>query len=51
MDGQTDIMEQIIAFCDFGNAPKQLPVRTGVLSDNPECLIIQHLSGPIGARL
>jgi len=44
-------MELVIAFCNFGNAPKQLPVRTGVLSNNPECLRIQHLSGLMGARL
>jgi hypothetical protein len=41
----------LAAFCNFGNAPKQLLVRTGVLSNNSECLRVQHLSGPVGARL
>ena len=44
-------MELIIAVCNFGNTPKQLPVRTGILSNNSECLRIQHLSGRVGARL
>ena len=51
MDRWIDIMELIIAFCNFRNAPKQLPVRTGALFNNSECLRIQHLSGPIGVRL
>ena len=51
MDRQIDIVELIIAFCNFGNTPKNLSVRPAVLSDNLECLIIEHPCGPMGARL